>query len=73
MSQYEDYNAVSTDYDKSRVPIGSEIITGCLTTSGKPLDEIRMLDAGCGTGNYTQELIRYVHRIEAIDINRAMI
>lgn len=73
MSLYENYNKTSTNYDKTRVPIGLEIILGCFAKSGKPLNEMIVLDAGCGTGTYSHALLEYVRRIDAIDINPAMV
>ena len=73
MSQYEDYQTTSLDYDSTRVPVGMEIVLGCLGTLGKPLSELTLLDAGCGTGNYSQALISSVGRIEAVDLNPGMI
>jgi ubiquinone/menaquinone biosynthesis C-methylase UbiE len=64
---YEDYNITSQNYDKTRIPIGIEIILGCVARAGKPLDDIVLLDAGCGTGNYARVLVDHVHRVEAVD------
>ena len=33
MSAYEDYTAVAADYDRTRIPIGVEIILGCLAAA----------------------------------------
>ena len=60
---HENYTAVSEDYDRTRVPIGIEIILGCLASGGCPLASLRVLDAGCGTGNYAAELRGYVGAI----------
>ena len=57
MSAYERYDDVSAHYDETRVPIGTEIIIGCLSTCPTPMHEIALLDAGCGTGAYSAELI----------------
>lgn len=73
MSCYEKYDMTSRNYDKTRVPIGLEIILGCFAKSGKPLNEMIVLDAGCGTGSYCLALSDYVKRIKAIDISRAML
>ena len=32
-----------------------------------------VLDAGCGTGSYSDALLHYVGRIEAVDMNAAML
>ena len=33
MSNYEDYTNTSGNYDRTRLPVGVEIITGCLAQS----------------------------------------
>ena len=73
MSAYENYTAVSADYDRTRVPIGVEIILGCLAFGGRPLASLRLLDAGCGTGSYCAVLRRYVGAIDAVDLNPSML
>ena len=73
MSAYENYTAVSADYDRTRVPIGVEIILGCLVSGGRPLDSLCLLDAGCGTGSYSAALRRYVGAIDAVDLNPSML
>ena len=73
MSAYENYTAVSVDYDRTRIPIGVEIILGCLAASGSALGSLRLLDAGCGTGSYTAVLRPYVGAIDAVDLNPSML
>ena len=73
MSTYEDYGSASCHYDKTRIPIGSDILTGCLSRCETALEAIRLLDAGCGTGSYSQVLIDRVAHIDAIDINEGML
>lgn len=73
MSAYENYTAVSADYDRTRVPVGVEIILGCLAAGGRPLASLRLLDAGCGTGSYSAALRRYVGAIDAVDLNPSML
>lgn len=73
MSSYEDYTRVSALYDGTREPIGVEIILGCLASGSRALSEVVLLDAGCGTGNYSLALISRVGRIEAVDINAGML
>ena len=73
MSAYENYSAVSADYDRTRVPVGVEIILGCLAYGGRPLASLRLLDAGCGTGSYSAALRRYVDAIDAVDLNPSML
>lgn len=73
MSSYEDYNRHAGTYDHTRGPIGVEIIVGCLSDSSVPLPQQVLLDAGCGTGNYSQAMIDYVQNIAAVDLNAAML
>ncbi len=73
MSRYEDYHAVSEAYDETRSPIGTEILLTCLATADRPLPELRLLDAGCGTGAYSRAMIAHVGRIEAVDLNEGML
>lgn len=73
MGAYENYAAVSADYDRTRVPIGVEIILGCLASGGCPLASQRLLDAGCGTGSYFVILRRYKGEFDAVDLNPSML
>ncbi len=73
MSSYENYSRTAPRYDATRVPVGVEIITGCLAQGETPLGEQHLLDAGCGTGNYTAALLAGVGRISAVDLNDDML
>ena len=73
LSSYEDYTRKSGNYDKTREPVGTEIFVGCFAHAPVPLDRTVVLDAGCGTGNYSDALLHYVGRIEAVDMNAAML
>ena len=73
MSAYENYTAVAADYDRTRVPIGVEIILGCLASASGPLSSMRVLDAGCGTGSYTAALRSHEGAIDAVDLNPSML
>ena len=73
MSSYEDYTRKSGNYDKTREPVGTEIFVGCFAHAPVPLDRTVVLDAGCGTGNYSDMLLHYVGRIEAVDMNLGML
>lgn len=73
MSSYEDYGRASKNYDKTRRPVGAEVIAGCMAMGSTPLSETTILDAGCGTGNYSVAIMPLVRRIEAVDMNPAMI
>ena len=73
MSAYENYTTVAAHYDRIRVPIGIEIILGCLAASHGALASLRLLDAGCGTGSYTAALRSRVGAIDAVDMNPSML
>jgi ubiquinone/menaquinone biosynthesis C-methylase UbiE len=73
MSSYEHYDKTAADYDRTRWPIGAEIIIGCLAQGRVPLGRMTVLDAGCGTGNYTAALLPHVLRIEALDRSAGML
>src|SRR5918998_911386 len=73
LSSYEDYTRKSGNYDKTREPVGTEILIGCFAHAPVPLDRTVILDAGCGTGSYSEALLRYVGRIEAVDLNPGML
>ena len=73
MSSYEDYTRKSANYDKTREPVGTEILVGCFAHAPVPLDRTVVLDAGCGTGSYSDALLGYVGPIEAVDLNPGML
>ncbi|MBE9555107.1 MAG: class I SAM-dependent methyltransferase [Proteobacteria bacterium] len=73
MSRYEDYATVSKFYDETRVPIGTDILLGCLGAAGVPLTEVRLLDAGCGTGAYSRAMLPHVGRVDSVDLNEGML
>ena len=73
MSSYEKYDETSAHYDHTRVAVGAEIILGCLARQGRPLAELCVLDAGCGTGAYSQAIVGQVGRIEALDMSQGML
>jgi SAM-dependent methyltransferase len=73
LSSYENYTHKSGNYDKTREPIGTEILVGCFAHAPVPLDRTVVLDAGCGTGSYSNALLAYVGRIEAVDMNPDML
>jgi len=39
----------------------------------RPLSQIRLLDAGCGTGSYSRALLEHVRHIVAVDLSSGMI
>ena len=73
MSRYENYSEASKYFDKTRVPVGGEILIGLLALSRQSRSEFRLLDAGCGTGAYSELVLPHVDHIDAIDINPDML
>lgn len=73
MSTYERYSETSRRYDETRIPVGVEVILGCLARSGRPLHSQRLLDAGCGTGSYSEALVDHVAHVFAVDLNEGML
>lgn len=73
MSTYEDYADASTHYDSTRVPVGVEIILGHLASGRVPLADTRLLDAGCGTGNFAAVLAPYVGELTLLDASEEML
>ena len=73
MSTYEDYTQTSASYDATRTAAGYEIWLGHLLASERSFQSLRLLDSGCGTGNYSAALAPYVGHITAIDLNQAML
>jgi len=73
VSTYENYSDTSNSFDSTRTAVAYEIWLGHLLASGRPLDTLRLLDSGCGTGNYSIALAPYVGHITAMDMNKAML
>lgn len=73
MSRYEDYTAVARDYDATRVAIGVDILRDFLSAAPVPLRDVRLLDAGCGSGAYAQAMLPHVRHIDAVDLNEGML
>ena len=73
MSKYENYSETSNHYDTARTAIGSEIWLGALAANFSNPADIHLLDAGCGTGNYTFALANHVGQISALDMNEGML
>ena len=73
MSQFAQYEIDSPNYDTTRVPVGLEIILGCLSRIGIPLGEQAVLEAGCGTGNYLQALLPVLGSLVGVDSSEEML
>lgn len=73
MNEYENYNETSQKYDQTRKPIGLEIILGSFARASKPLSAQKVLDAGCGTGNYLWALKDSLGELVGLDQNEGML
>ncbi len=73
MSTYESYDQAASAYERYRRPVATEVITGCLLVAGKPLQDLEVLDAGCGTGNYAVALAPMVKQITGLDLSTGML
>ena len=73
MSHYEKYDNTAKNYDKTRLPIGVDIIQETFRRSDTPLEKQIILDAGCGTGNYAMALVKNVGKIFGLEGNQAML
>eukprot|EP00112_Aurelia_sp_Birch-Aquarium-sp1_P014437 Seg3117.1 transcript_id=Seg3117.1/GoldUCD/mRNA.D3Y31 product="Demethylmenaquinone methyltransferase" protein_id=Seg3117.1/GoldUCD/D3Y31 len=75
MSLYNNYEKASNNYDLGRYPSGAEIQIGMLQGYLKrPLQDIHVLDAGCGTGNYSKVLLEAgVGKVNMFDGSEGML
>jgi ubiquinone/menaquinone biosynthesis C-methylase UbiE len=73
MSKYERYAETSKNYDKTRSAVGIEIALGYILSIPKKLENIRVLDAGCGTGNYAIQLKKLIPNVVSADLSQGML
>ncbi|WMY75966.1 methyltransferase domain-containing protein [Buttiauxella selenatireducens] len=73
MSKYENYDVISENYDKTRTAVGIEIVLGYIATLNKKWQELQILDAGCGTGNYALELKKHYPHVWCADFSMGML
>ena len=75
--EYEDYTSTSQVYDSTRVPIGMESLAEALLRAGegvgKAVDELQLLDTGCGTGNYIHAVAPQVGACTGLEFNGGML
>lgn len=75
-TEYCPYTETSKHYDTYRTPIGLDFVLDSLATlplPAKPLGELALLDAGCGSGTYLHALKDHVKSIEGLEMNDGMI
>ena len=74
MSTFANYSAAASVYDSTRQAEAYEIWLGAMARHmSEPVAQARLLDGGCGTGNYSAALLPYVGRLNGIDFNPEML
>lgn len=67
-------NNIADIYNNNRKPIGINIIIEAINEyTNKTKKDIKILDCGCGTGNYTDYLIKEGYYVISIDQNKSML
>jgi len=78
MSNYEQYANVSPAYANGRQPVALNTVLGAAIEAAQrtgvaSVASCRVLDAGCGTGNYALALAPFVRHVDAIDADDGML
>lgn len=77
MSRFFNYSAphIAKLYDRLRSPMGVDVIAGLLHVHcRKPLKDIHLLDAGCGTGQPAKALLDHgIGKITLLDASKEML
>ena len=75
--EFENYTDTSKTYDSKRVPIDFDglqrVLEKAAANQSKVVNEIKLLDVGCGTGNYTRVLADLVGSIQGLEFNAGML
>ena len=73
--EYEDYSTTSKTYDTTRAPIGLDSLTRALEIAAgdRPAEELKLLDVGCGTGNYLDVVKHQVGSCHGLEFNEGML
>jgi ubiquinone/menaquinone biosynthesis C-methylase UbiE len=72
-SSYESYGETAKAYDITRVPVGLSILIERFDISGLALAHQRVLDLGCGAGNYLAALKEIVGLLVGLDGSQEML
>lgn len=72
-AEFENYSATSKNYDSTRIPLGIDIIKNQLASLPGGISSIKLLDCGCGSGNYLIPLADVVGQAFGIDLNQGML
>jgi ubiquinone/menaquinone biosynthesis C-methylase UbiE len=75
--EFENYTSTSKCYDSLRRPVGLDSLYQALEMASdglqKPVNRLKLLDVGCGTGNYLELLMDKVGSCHGLEINSAML
>ena len=71
--EFENYSRTSKSYDRTRQTPGLDIIIGALAQLPQPLEELTILEAGPGTGNYLHKLKGLVKKCVGLELNEGML
>lgn len=72
-NEYCPYTETSKAYDTTRAPLGLNVFLGSMVLIGTPLHEQDLLDVGCGTGTFLEELKENVGSVTGLEYNDGMI
>ena len=70
MSTFENYDVTSATYTGMRKAVGWNAQLDHFRLNSLPLRQQQLLDAGCGTGNYTVHYARHFGTIKACDFSQ---
>ena len=73
MMEYEDYNNISKNYDILRRPIGLESLINTINIIKTMKKKVKLLDIGCGTGEYIDKIKHLVDECSGLEKNEGMI
>lgn len=76
-AEYENYTHTSTTYDSVRAPIGLDSLHAAFKMAASnldlPVEGLRILDVGCGTGNYINAVKAHVGSCDGLEFNSGML
>ena len=73
-NEYEDYQSTSKNYDDTRTSLGLKILLGTFVQHpDKPLNDQRLLDAGCGTGSFLHDIAGRFDNATGLDASTGML